>query len=488
MNEETVEEDEKIVKKKIGFKSLFTRLFITYVGIIIISLGIIAMFLPSVLESYFMKQKEDVMKNQGQKVARQLGVAFYTGIIGIDRLQSEFSLLEGYADSIWLIDKEGGLVAVSGDGENIEDVVIAKSELEEMFNGETIVIENRFNDIFSRSTLTVGCPIWLGETVVGGLLVHTSIPEIKESIKDVYTVFIIAILISVGIAFILLYFMAKRIVKPLKDMTEASKVIASGDFKKRIEIKSNDEIGQLAANFNEMAEGLDKMEDYRSRFIANISHDLRSPITSIQGFLNAILDGTIPPEKQEKYLHTVLDETYRLTKLTNDILELSKIENSEIVLNKENYDINEMIRNIVLKFETRVMDKKINMNVVFVHESSWVYADAQKIERIIYNLIDNAVKFTGENGIITIKTEDIDDKIYITVSDTGIGLADDEAKHIFERFYKADSSRGMDKKGMGLGLSIVKEIIKAHEEAITVDSKKGEGTSFRFSLTKSEEM
>lgn len=478
----------KRFKIKFRFKSVFTRLFVMYLSILMISFVMIATVLSGALESYYMNEKVAIMKTQAKKIANQYAIAYYTGVIDADKLGNQIRTLNEYIKAkIWIIGNDGKIIASTyevHDYSSLKD----NEKIKLLLEGNDVVVENVFNNMLKEPTLTVGCPVIAYERVKGAVLIHTPILEVKNSISNVYRIFLICLLISAFIAFILVYLTSKRITKPLKDINDAAKVIANGDFNKRITITTSDEIGELGKSFNDMAEGLNRLEEYRSNFIANISHDLRSPTTSIQGFLNAILDGTIPTEKQEKYLKIALDETKRLTKLTNDILELTKMENQITVLTKENFDINEMIRNILLSFEARIVEKDIKLKVIFIKESSWVYADAQKIERVIHNLLDNAVKFTPESGIIIIETSYQDDKIFISISDTGIGMDEEELKHIFERFYKADSSRGKDKKGTGLGLSIVREIIKAHNESITVNSKKDIGTKFTFCLQLSEEI
>lgn len=482
------------LKNKFKFKSVFTRLLVTYLGILFLNFLLVAGCMSTVLESYFMKQRIEDMTYKGEKIARQFVSVFSLGALTYSQLKDYLQIVDEYTDfKTLLVNKDGSILMESKDNIYAMDLdstinLIGKDKLEQLFSGENIVLKNKPNSLFSKSTLTVGCPVIVQNNVVKGVLINSPIPNIKQSTADVYAVILVIVILSSLIAFILIYFTSRRITKPLKDINDAAKVIASGDFNKRIDTDSEDEISQLAQSFNEMAEGLNRLEEYRSNFITNISHDLRSPVTSIQGFLNAILDGTIPTEKQEKYLRIALEETKRLTKLTNDILELTKFENQAIELHKENFDINEMIRNIVMTFETRVSEKRIKMKVIFIHESSWVYADAQKIERVVYNLLDNAIKFTQEDNSITVETSEKGNKIYINVSDSGIGMTDEQLKHVFERFYKADVSRGKDKKGTGLGLAIVKEIIKAHKESISVKSIVGLGTTFSFSLEKSKEM
>ena len=244
------------------------------------------------------------------------------------------------------------------------------------------------------------------------------------------------------------------------------------------------ELGTLADSLNEMADELRKMETYRRDFLANVSHDFRSPLTSIKGYVEAILDGTIPYDMQDKYLKIVLNETKRLTKLTSGILDLKNFDSNSLILKKKIFDINEMIVNTADIFEGTANQRKVTISLDISDKPLKVYADPDKIKQVIYNLVDNAIKFSPENTTVFITSLiQNNDKVKISVKDKGIGIPNSQQKYIWDRFYKADASRGKDKTGTGLGLSIVKEIIKAHEEHIELVSTEGNGCDFTFTLT-----
>jgi len=237
-----------------------------------------------------------------------------------------------------------------------------------------------------------------------------------------------------------------------------------------------------------MSGELRQLDDYQKKFVANISHDFRSPLTSIKGFAEAIKDGTIPYEMQDKYLGIILFETERLTKLTSSLLELNRFESKgSSFLDITSFDINNIIKKTAESFEGSCREKKITLNLVFSSKENFVEADMGKIQQVLYNLIDNAIKFSHSNSKIKVSTEDKGDKVFVSVRDYGIGIPRDSIKKIWERFYKTDASRGKDKRGTGLGLSITKEIIQAHGENINVISTEGVGTEFVFSLTRTTE-
>ena len=238
---------------------------------------------------------------------------------------------------------------------------------------------------------------------------------------------------------------------------------------------------------NYMANELDTLEEDQRKFISNVSHDFRSPLTSIKGYIEAMLDGTIPVEMQNKYLNIILFETERLTKLTQGILDLNQFgRHRGMILDLADFDINRMIKTTILTFEGTCEKKGLTFDLVLTGQELFVNADMSKIQQVLYNLIDNATKFSHHNSSIKIETNIKNEKVFISVKDSGIGIPADSIKKIWDRFYKTDLSRGKDKKGTGLGLAIVKEIIQAHNEHINVISTEGVGTEFIFTLPLSQ--
>lgn len=284
------------------------------------------------------------------------------------------------------------------------------------------------------------------------------------------------------LSFIILLGVHFLIYRPLVKITNAAKQYASGNLDVVIPVNTQDEIGYLSASLNYMSSQLKDMEDYQKKFVANVSHDFRSPLTSIKGYVEAMADGTIPPEMQGKYLNIILFETERLTDLTRDLLTLNEFDTKDLLLDKTDFDIHEVIRNTAASFEGTCTAKKISIELLLATRTLYVHADRHKIQQVLYNLLDNAIKFSNPESTITIDTTPRGDKVYTSVKDYGIGIPKSSINKIWERFYKSDLSRGKDKKGTGLGLSIVKEIIQAHNENINVISTEGVGTEFIFSL------
>lgn len=316
-----------------------------------------------------------------------------------------------------------------------------------------------------------------------------------------YRVYLIICIVALLILFVTVFF----ICRPLKRIVRGAAAYADGDYKTPIPLHSRDEIGFIADVMNGMALELDSLEEDQRKFISNISHDFRSPLTSIKGYAEAMADGTIPVESQEKYLNIIVSETERLEKLTQSLLDLNKYSAKGAYFDYTTFDVNEIIRQTILTFEGRARNKNITFSLklsgLSLHgktdvsltangadpsnsaPSLYVRADSAKIEQVLHNLIDNAIKFSNENSEIVIETNTQNEKAFVSVKDSGIGIPRDSLNKIWERFYKTDLSRGKDKRGTGLGLAIVKEIIHAHHENINVISTEGVGTEFIFSLS-----
>ena len=343
---------------------------------------------------------------------------------------------------------------------------------------------NDFDGVFEVDVLVVGTPIKIEDTVIAGVYLIADIPELSKLRKDVLRIYLISVMLAFFASFMIILLLSKRITAPIKEISKAAKKLASGDFTERVRLISEDEIGQLADTFNEMADSLEKLEDMRRNFISDVSHELRTPMTTITGFVEGVLDETIPPEKQKFYLKIVLDESKRLSKLVNDLLDISRISSDQKPLELSHFDINELIRLSVIGFESRFNEKKLEVNAFFEHENEMVTAEKDSIKRVVTNLLDNAIKFSYEKGQIDISTKVTGNKVSVSVRNTGVGISEENRKSIFERFFKQDKSRSVNKSGVGLGLYLVKSIIKKHGEIISVDSVENEYAEFTFTLQK----
>ena len=280
------------------------------------------------------------------------------------------------------------------------------------------------------------------------------------------------------------YFISERLVSPIRAMSKAAKSFAKGQFDVRVPVRGNDEIAELASAFNNMAASLASNEEMRRLFLANVSHDLRTPMTTISGFIDGILDGAIPKEKHEYYLGVIASEVRRLSRLVSALLDITKIQAGERKFTMENLDICEMCRQVLISSEQRIEAKKLDVEFECDRDNMYAVGDKDAIHQIVYNLMDNAIKFSYEGGKYRISIKEDGQKIVTSVYNEGVGIPESDIPYVFDRFYKSDKSRGLDKTGVGLGLYIARTIIDAHGENIFVESEKGKWCRFTFTLPK----
>lgn len=468
--------------------SVFKKTLIIYILILLISFLALLVIMSTTIESYFIQQKEKELIQQCKQIQQQYTLVAEKGPEYLVDLKKEMEALGRYMGArLWWVNSEGEIYVDSNGNTGFIGKVLTKTEIAEVFKGYIIKKRNEFNEYFEESVLTIGYPIIRNDKVEIALFIHTPLPGLQENVKAIHKMTINALTFSIFIGFLAIYLLSANVKRDLENLNEAVKYIAQGNFSKRLVVNRKDELGQLAMNFNYMADELNKQDEFRKTFISNLSHDLRSPLTSIKGFINAVLDGTAPKDKQDKYLRIALNESERLTKIANNILDLSKMESRTIELSVEEFDINTLVINEIDKFERRLIDKEIQVVLDLYKTDVNVTADRDMITRVLNNLIDNAIKFVNAQGEIKITTNLIKNKAYISVANTGRLIPDEELRYIWHRFHKVDKSRGENKHGMGLGLSIIKAIIDYHGEEINVVSTPKTGTKFTFTL-KHEDM
>ncbi|MBP5231132.1 MAG: HAMP domain-containing histidine kinase [Clostridia bacterium] len=290
-------------------------------------------------------------------------------------------------------------------------------------------------------------------------------------------------------AIICVYFVSKRITRPIRQIGEAARDFAGGNFNSRVDVQGPDEVEELGKAFNSMADTIARHEESRNTFLSNVSHDLRTPMTAISGFADGMLDGTIPPDQRDRYLRIISDESHRLSRMVNTLLEVSRLESGRN-LNVQDFNLTEKARQVIISLGGKIEAKNLEIDFDGGDEDAFVSADPDAIHQVLYNLLDNAVKFTDPNGTVGIRISSgtgtgKTKKALVRIRNTGKGIPEEEMNRIFERFYKSDRSRGLDKTGTGLGLYIVKTILEKHGETIRAESVPGVYTEFRFTLSPS---
>ena len=461
--------------------SLYFKFLLGYLVFGLLGFLIISTFASKMTYEHLLAQQADLLYDEASQMALDCSAVYRGRNADLATVADQLSIISPSLQSeIWVVDRDGSVTADSTGG--------SRNGLAVEF--DPIAIGNRnygvgnFYGTFSFDVLSVSAPITGNYTTYGYVLVHMPLSQIEASRDGILNILYITSAIIYVLSLVILLIFTQTVYFPLKKITDGANEYAAGNLKYRIEITSRDEMGYLADTPNYMSDKLDQMEEYQRNFIANVSHDFRSPLTSIKGYLEAILDGTIPPEMQEKYLTRVITETERLNKLTEGMLTLNSLDKKGL-LNRTNFDINRVIKDTAASFEVICGKKDLSFDLTFADSIQMVYADLGKIQQVLYNLIDNAIKFSHSGSTIYIQAFPRHEKIFVSVKDTGIGIPKDSLKKIWERFYKTDLSRGKDKRGTGLGLSIVKEIIQSHGENIDVISTEGVGTEFIFSLPRS---
>lgn len=467
--------------------SIVRKQMMLYMATIAVIVAIFGGSMALIYTSHYMNEKKEDLIGQGQKIAEAYTKGYRTG--NLSNLGQELRVLENYMGAGVLFVNKEGVVVLTSPGYNeafMEEGLIYEELLDGVRKGEVVSIQTKTGQFMDTSMLLVGYPISEGQ--LSGIFMCLPLPAVEASLMEMYQMSVVSLFFVSLLGLIVSYLTAKHVAWPLVLMNRAAKVIAGGNFEQRVKVRSSDELGELAESFNHMAESLQVHEKVQKDFIANISHDLRSPLTSMQGFLTAMVDGTVPPQKQEKYLRIVLEETERLSRMTQGIVELSRAQSSTILLEETEFDINDLVRVNITMLEPQLKEKNARIHAIYAEEVTLVKGDKDKISRVLQNLLSNAAKFSPEGGIIEVETTLLEKrKVLVSVKDEGPGISREDQKYVFDRFFKADTTRNRDKVGSGIGLAIAKEFILAHGESITVKSEEGQGATFAFSLKLADE-
>lgn len=343
-------------------------------------------------------------------------------------------------------------------------------------------LEYRKNLIKNDSDENMGAfikPVFSNEQLGGYIIM---LQEEKRVVKHTIIIIWIAIILAVIVAAaIVKYFARLLVVKPIEEINKAAKRLAKGDVGERVKVIGNNEIGELAQSFNIMAQSIEESDIIRKEFISNVSHELRSPITSIKGFIGGILDGVIPKDKENYYLNIVYDEIDRLARLVNDLLDMSAMESGKFNLNISEFDINQTISLCILNLESKIQAKGLKVKAIFHENRCFAIGDRDRILQVVTNLLENAIKYSNDNGEIEVNISTKGEKIYVNIFNSGDTISQEHINHIWDRFYKSDKSR-TNKISTGLGLAIVRLILTQHNQDVWVNNVEGKGVKFTFTL------
>ncbi len=466
---------------------LFKRYYLAIGAIICISLLVILMLLSVVLNNYAVGNTYKTLKQSCTQVSETVA-----GIENADVPQEFLSIsrvLSSVIGTDMFVTDENGTVIVCACDEWQQQskclhssYIVPKDVIKRAVGGRRPVVDDL--DMYVNPYCVVADSFEVDKTYY--VFAAAPMEQVKGLMGTMTGLFVRVAVIPVILMFVISVVITYRMAKPLKNMSDAAKAMARGDFSKRIPVTSDDEIGELAVSFNMMTNSLARLETMRRSFVGSVSHELRTPMTTISGFIDGILDGTIPEDKHEYYLSIVSSEVKRLSRLVNGMLDISKLEAGEVELKKDSFSLREMIFSIVIGQEQRIEKGGFEIEGLDTLCDVKISADRDLIHQVVYNLVDNAIKFTDPNGKISFTLSEENDNITFVIKNTGDGIPENELPFVFERFYKGDKSRSDIKNSLGLGLYLVKTIISVHKGQVSVASRQGQFTAFKVILPKGD--
>ncbi len=458
-------------------------MFWTYAILLLFLLSSIALSLTGLFSRFTERQQVDAISSVATTIED------WTAIVQHE--QSDLQSTRAYTNFLrsWSYVLGADITVVDRDGDVLHSTCglrsVPREALEGIPSDKIVTHKSDFNDFYKDRMLSVSVPLHYRGNVVGAIVFNKSLPELRHTVFELVAMFLMASILSLIIASLIIYIQARKISKPIARINKAAQNIAKGNFNERVDITTKDEIGQLASTFNFMASSIERSQALQKSFVSDVSHELRTPMTSITGFVQGMLDGTIDENERYDYLKIVLDESTRLTRLVNDMLEMSKMQSEDYKIDVSAFDINALIGSTLLSLERKIENKGLDINVDFTPDILPVLADKDQIKQVLLNLLDNAIKFCYSDTTIEIKTSVAHGKAQIAISNIGDFISENEQRSLFDRFYKTDKSRANDRTGAGLGLSLVKNILRLHHQNITIKNEPYETnhkTTFEFTL------
>ena len=449
-------------------------------------MGFVQMYLSM---SYFVGERKSALSGVVQVAAKQVSLLQQGEDLpqlseeDRDRMQRAIGIVSETSDSsLLLADAQGNVVLAAGFDQAL-GAQIPRNVLDQMAGGQKAMFDSgTLGGVYDKGQYTAGCVLTdAAGQVRGYAFASSNISALNGYVADMFSTFILSAGLMLLISSLLSVVFTTRLTLPLRRIAEAARKFGAGDFSTRVPVEGEDEVAQLAVTFNNMAANLEAIDSSRSNFMGNIAHELRTPMTSVKGFVDGMLDGTIPPELYNHYLGVVSQEVGRLTRLIQNMLDISKLEAGEYQVNARSYDVWESITGAALAAEQRIENGKIQIQGL-VPERTMVYADPDLVHQVVYNLLDNAIKFTPEEGIIRFGVTRSGGQVTVSIWNTGPGIAPEALPFVFDRFFKEDRSRGLNTRGSGLGLHICKVLVNLSGGKIWVESQEGEWCRFSFTL------
>ena len=451
-----------------------------------ILIGILGFFLITLGGSYMVEKHLEhslsaALYTEAHNIASNEAVKSNISSSTVDTLQEHLCAISDFQDAVlWIINSNGEIIVSTQKNIDVREP-IPLEEFDASKWGSNYYQIGKFYGFFKTDHLSVIAPITSDMETKGYVAIHYSMTNLYQSRSSILFIMQVIFLLCYAATSLLLWAYSHYIRKPLARIMKGASEYAGGNLAYKIDVTSDDEMGYLAKTLNYMSDELNKNGEYQRKFIANVSHDFRSPLTSIKGYVTAMLDGTIPPEETKHYLGIVSQETGRLARLVQNMLDITKLEAGEVPIHAQTYDLWKTVTDVVLSDEQRIEDGKIDIQGLG-GDPLLIYADPDFVHQVVYNIVDNAIKFTPAGGTISFAAERRGNMVEVRIENTGAGIAPEALPFVFERFYKEDRSRGMNTRGSGLGLHICKVLITLSGGQIKAESEMGKWCRFTFTL------
>ncbi len=461
---------------------LFSKMIVIYFCIIISTLMMLGVLLSFLLNNYLIYNKQMEMLVKASDIASLVKPFLVEKHNPADLIGLLNRADKNLGTEIWVIDRRGAVIAASADQKIHEGDLVEPDDIAQMQQGRVSIRQGK-SHVYGETVLWVTVPVKSGENVIGGIIMYAPIMGITQTMQNVKNLFIYSAVVSIIFSTIVVYFLSKYVTGPLQEINRVAKQLARGDFSERVGITRNDEIGDLGRSFNYMADEIEKQEKMRRGFVADVSHELRSPLTNIQGFLEAMIDGKDKTaEDRTRYLSIIHKETVRLTGLVNELLDLSRLESGIVPMEKQPVDLTEIARVAAAKAGRVMADKGVKLSLDLPAHEVVAPGNRDRLEQVLTNLLDNAGRYSPGGEEITVRVKESAGRAVVTVADNGPGIPAEDLPYIWERFYKVDKARCRETGGTGLGLAIVRQIIESLGGQVQVQSEEGRGTEIGFAL------
>lgn len=469
-------------------RSFYVKNFITAAALVMLSFIILGASFVLVGRSYALKERRETIESNVIELSRLASAYSNDGSLDDWNFRIMLSSIAQSTGNHCFLTRLDGSIFICSDqalhcshlGFVVPDTIVSSLRDHSSYSGLS-----KLGGLYEESSYIAALPVITqhGE-VTSYVFVASNVSGVIQAWRSLLNIFLIAAFSIMVLALITSFISAKMRARPINEMADAAVKFAHGDFSSRVSVDNrNDEIGDLAVSFNQMAESLEQSESRRSDFISNVAHELKTPMTTISGFADGILDGTIPQTEQRRYLETISAETKRLNRLVRSMLDLSRMQSATYEeLMQKSFDVSEILAETLVLFEPKINAKKLDVNVSLPEDPMPVCGDRDSITQVIYNLLENAVKFADPGSELGVSLFKQNSKAYVSIKNHGPTIPEDELPLIFDRFHKTDRSRSIDRDGYGLGLYIVKTILGNHREDIVATSRDGV-TEFVFSLT-----